>query len=294
MYALKEYSDLLQFTYKSPFSFATHSSIGCGGIVPLAIYPQTVEETVEAVQKVRSLRLPYAIVGNVTNTLAAEPLSTRIVICMKNVRNFTPNGNVVFVGAGLSAAALIKKCLALSLGGVEFLEGIPCTLGGALYMNAGVSGAYIADVVDSVLVLRNGKVCNVPKSECGYAYKTSVFMHNDDVILGATLCLQQRERECIIQTLAQYRERRAHLPKGKSMGCIFKNPSGQIAGKLLEGAGLKGLHIGGAHVSPLHANFIINDGKATTQDIKALIAVMKNAVFAQYNVALQEEIQYIE
>lgn len=294
MYALEKYSDLLQFTYKSPFSFAAHSSIGCGGVAPLAIYPQTVEETVEAVLKVRSLKLPYAIVGNGTNTLAAEPLATRIVICMKNVRNFTPNGNVVFVGAGFSVAALIKKCLALSLGGVEFLEGIPCTLGGALYMNAGVSGAYIADVVDSVLVLRNGKVCNVPKAECGYAYKTSVFMHNDDVILGATLCLRQQERDCIVQTLARYRERRAHLPKGKSMGCIFKNPAGQIAGKLLEGAGLKGLRIGGAYVSPLHANFIINDGEATTQDIKALIAVMKNAVFAQYNVALEEEIQYIE
>ena len=118
-------------------------------------------------------------------------------------------------------------------------------------------------------------------------------MRKNDVIVGARLKLEKTSAETVCENVLRYREKRAHLPKGKSMGCVFKNPENAIAGKLIEGAGLKGLRVGGAVVSSAHANFIINDGNATSEQIKTLIQLMKNAVFAQYKIRLEEEIRYL-
>jgi UDP-N-acetylmuramate dehydrogenase len=119
-------------------------------------------------------------------------------------------------------------------------------------------------------------------------------MRNGWTILGAYLRLEQCSATEIEERLQYYTQRRGHLPKGKSMGCVFKNPDGVSAGKLIEGAGLKGLRIGGAVVSDIHANFILNDKGATSQQIKTLIGIIKNAVFAQYRIKLEEEIRYLE
>ena len=177
--------------------------------------------------------------------------------------------------------------------GAEFLAGVPCTLGGALYMNAGAAGVYISEIVESVTVLRGEDIVTLPVTECGYAYKTSVFMQNNDVILGAKLRLADSDTEKVEKEINRFLERRAHLPKGKSMGCVFKNPDGIAAGKLIENAGLKGLRVGGAKVSEEHANFIINDHRATSGQIRMLIGIVKNAVFAQYRIRLKEEIRYL-
>ena len=160
-------------------------------------------------------------------------------------------------------------------------------------MNAGVSGQYVADVVESVLVYRNGESRLLSKAECGYAYKKSVFMQNGDVIVGAALSLAKADEREIIERESYYEKRRAHLPKGRSMGCVFKNPEGAYAGDLIEKSGLKGLRVGGAFVSKEHANFIINDGSCSAQDIETLIAIIKNAVLAQYGIALEEEIRRV-
>ena len=118
-------------------------------------------------------------------------------------------------------------------------------------------------------------------------------MDGKSVILGAKLSLVNSDERHIIAERTRYSARRAHLPKGKSMGCVFKNPEGKIAGKLIEGAGLKGLRIGGATVSQTHANFIINDRQATASDVRTLIQIIKKAVLEQYNVLLEEEIRYL-
>ena len=118
-------------------------------------------------------------------------------------------------------------------------------------------------------------------------------MFANDVILGATLGLKKAVLQEIDDKIHAFRARRAHLPKGKSMGCVFKNPTGYFAGTLIENSGLKGLRIGGAVVSSEHANFIINDQGAKSSDVKRLIETVKNAVFAQYKIRLEEEIRYI-
>ena len=161
-------------------------------------------------------------------------------------------------------------------------------------MNAGVAGNYIAKIVESVTVLHSGKIIEMPVKDCEYAYKSSVFMRSGDCILGAKLCLCPDLKEHVLGKIKEYAKRREHLPKGKSMGCVFKNPPNVSAGALIEGAGLKGLRIGRAVVSNAHANFILNEGGATAQEIRTLIGVVKNAVYAQYKVRLEEEIRYLQ
>ena len=278
---------------ETPFDYAKGSSIGCGGSAPVAFYPKSVEELILLVNDLQQKGVPFTVLGNLTNVLPPDGESKTWVISTKKLTKIERTDGGVFALAGVTSGLLLKKCKSLNLSGAEFLEGIPCTLGGALYMNAGVSGKYIAEITQSVTVLRAGKLVVLEKNDCNYAYKSSVFMRTNDVIVGALLRLEESSEETILERTAYYREKRAHLPKGKSMGCAFKNPTGLVAGKLIEGAGLKGLRVGGAVVSTQHANFIINDKNATSTHIKTLIMLIKNAVFAQYKIRLEEEIRYL-
>ncbi len=284
LFLLKE-----RFTTEENYDYSHNSTIGAGGVSPLAIYPKTIEEAVWLLSFLEKERLPFYTLGNLSNILPPDGVSRRLVVSTKKLNAVDEN----FVEAGVTSGALIGFCKKHGLTGAEFLFGIPCTLGGALYMNAGVSGEYIAEIVESVTAYIDGKVEILSVDDCKYAYKQSVFMQKG-VILGAKLKLRTADDSDISHRLAHYANRRAHLPKGKSMGCVFKNPSCGLAGKLIDGAGLKGMRIGGAVVSTEHANFIVNDKNAKSSDIKSLILLVKNAVFAQYKIALQEEIRYLE
>ncbi|MBQ8686045.1 MAG: UDP-N-acetylmuramate dehydrogenase [Clostridia bacterium] len=281
------------FTTEKPFDFTKRSTIGCGGFAPVAFYPKTAEECITLVGYLRTDGFPYQVLGNLSNVLPKSGESDGVVISTKSLKGISFS-NGVFVEAGVTSGALLSACKKRGLSGAEFLVGIPCTVGGALYMNAGVAGAYIGELVESVTVIREGELTVLPRSACEYAYKHSAFMQNNDFILGAKLALEEADEASVLVKLKAYADRRKHLPKGKSMGCVFKNPPNAVAGRLIEGAGLKGLRIGGAVVSEMHANFIVNDKGATSEHIQALIAVVKNAVFAQYNVRLEEEIRYLE
>ena len=278
---------------ETAFDYAKRSSIGCGGIAPVAFYPKSVEEIISLVKELENERVAFTTLGNLTNVLPPDGNSQTAVVSTKKLATIDEKDGGVFALAGVTSGMLLKACRQLKLSGAEFLEGIPCTLGGALYMNAGVSGTYIAEIVESVTVLRKGRLVVLDKNACGYAYKTSVFMQSNDVIVGAKLRLQKSTEEAVFEKISEYRAKRALLPKGKSMGCVFKNPNGAVAGKLIESAGLKGLRVGGAVVSTVHANFIINDRNATSAQIKTLISFIKNAVFAQYKIRLEEEIRYL-
>ena len=281
------------FTTEENYDFSKNSTIGVGGSSPLVVFPNNLSKAVELLDFLRKENLPFYPLGNLSNVLPTDGVSKRLVFSTKKL-NAVFHEKGLFVEAGVTSGALLSFCKQRALTGAEFLFGIPCTLGGALYMNAGVGGAYIGDIVESVTVLRSGQILTLPKAECGYAYKKSVFMQNDDLIVGATLRLTEASETEIEERTAYYAAKRAHLPKGKSMGCVFKNPEGLVAGKLVEGAGLKGFRVGGARVSEKHANFILNDKNATSAQIRSLIGIVKNAVFAQYKIRLEEEIRYLE
>ena len=282
------------FAFETPFDFSKHSTIGCGGKAKVAFYPRSVPETVALIQKLEEDGIAYRVLGNLSNVLPSDGESDKAVVCLKELREISKTETGVFAYAGVTAGGLLNACKKFGKSGAEFLSGIPCTLGGALYMNAGVSGAYIGDIVESVYVLRKGEPRLLGVNECGYAYKKSVFMQNGDTILGASLRLKEGTQTEIEDREKWYFDRRAHLPKGRSMGCVFKNPVGAFAGELIERSGLKGMRLGGAKISETHGNFILNDKGATSAEIRDLILLIKNAVYAQYGIKLEEEIQYID
>lgn len=288
------FAEYSAFAFQAPFDFSKHSTIGCGGMAEIAFYPRSVAETVDLVKKLDRDGVSYRVLGNLSNVLPTDKTSERAVIRLKELREITKTQTGVFAYAGASMGTLLTACKNYGKSGVEFLIGIPCTLGGALYMNAGVRGYYIGDIVESVYVLRDGETRLIPVSECGYAYKKSVFMQNNDIILGASLRLKDGTKAEIEERERAFVARRAHLPKGRSMGCVFKNPVGVFAGELIERSGLKGMRIGGAKISEIHGNFILNEDGATSAEIKDLIMLIKNAVFAQYGVRLEEEIRYLD
>ncbi len=244
------------------------------------------------VKLLRERGIPYLVLGNLTNVLPSDEDFKGAVISTKRLTGVV-KGETLFAYAGTNGATLLSVAKRESLSGIEFLGGIPCTLGGALYMNAGAAGKYIAEIVESVLVLRGEKEILLPVEECEYAYKKSVFMESGDIILGASLRLTPSTLAKIEERENWYAARRSHLPKGRSMGCVFKNPEGGFAGDLIERSGLKGFRIGGAKISEEHANFIINDDGGTAREIRALITLVKNAVRAQYGIQLEEEIRYL-
>ena len=290
--------DNLSFDYdkiivERPFDFSLHSSIGCGGMAKIAYYPQGEKECVSLLNGLKKDGREYILVGNMTNTLASDLGTEKIVVCTKKMRKILPLDGGVFVEAGVTSGALLRFLRHDGLSGGEFLSGIPCTIGGALYMNAGVRGKYIDEIVRYVRVYRDGEVLDLPIDACDYGYKSSVFMRNNDVIIGGFLAMEMAGKSWVIEREKEYKAQRKHLPKERSMGCIFKNPPNLSAGVLIEKAGLKGLRIGGAKVSEIHANFIINDGKATAKEVATLIDLIKHTVFEDCGVLLEEEIRYI-
>lgn len=290
-------NDELSFSeYKTekPFLFSKHSSIGCGGSAFIAVYPQSETELVRVCETLEKKEIPFHVLGYMTNVLPPDGELDSVVVSTKGLNKITTTKNGLYVETGVSAGALLNRCKELGKSGAEFLAGIPCTMGGALYMNAGVQDGHMSDVVESVRVFYRGKILELSLNECDYGYKTSVFMQGGFTILGAKLRFTCKTREVVEGKIKEYLDKRKRLPKGKSMGCVFKNPEGYFAWQLIDGAGLKGLRMGGAYISEEHANFVINDNDATSEQIKKLITVVKNAVFAQYKIRLEEEIRYLD
>lgn len=286
--------EIERICHEKNYSFRANSSIGVGGTAKVAFFPEKISELITLIGRLKTLEIPYRILGNTTNSLPSEGESKRIAVFTTKMRSVGVGEETVFALAGATTEDLLNACEARGKTGAEFLEGIPATIGGALYMNAGACGKRIDAIVESVLVYKDGKIRVIPKESCGYSYKHSVFMQDDCVILGGSFLLETCDPYEVEKNREYYRDLRKKLPVGKSMGCIFKNPNGVSAGKLVEGACLKGLKRGGAFVSREHANFIINGGDASVKDILTLINLIKSAVFSQYGVRLEEEIRYLD
>ena len=291
------FKDFEEFTKEINFDFSKHSTIGVGGVARVAFYPEDDTQLKLLINRLKEKEIGYIVVGNMSNVLPSDKPSEKAIICTKKMVS-SQIGEKIYFSAGIMSGCLLRACRYAQKSGAEFLAGIPCTLGGALYMNAGVNGQYIADIVDRVVVYRDGEVIVLKAEECGYAYKHSLFMQTKDIILGVFLRLTDSDVKSIRENETEYLKRRSGLPKGKSMGCVFKNVESNderiSAGIYIDRAGLKGARCGGAYVSQEHANFIINNGSATAQDIRLLIEHIKQEVYAKYQIVLQEEIRYLE
>jgi len=239
------------------------------------------------------------IIGNGSNILASDKGYDGVVIITKWMTGadwWISNGKVIIkADCGVSLRRLAKDAYERGFTGLEWAEGIPATVGGAIVGNAGAFGGYMADVVKSVRTTE-GTYSN---KKCGFGYRDSIFKKNFEVVLKAELQLIQGNKTEIGEKMCEYaKRRRAAQPTNKSAGSIFKkhiDNDGNIipAGVLIEKAGLKGVKIGGAAVSQKHANFIINENNATAHDVLALIKTVITRVESEYGITLEPEIVYL-
>lgn len=202
------------------------------------------------------------------------------------------NGDLVVAGSGACLASVSAAAARCGLSGLEWAIGIPGSVGGAVRMNAGAFGGAISDRLLYADVLRGGAVVRLGRGELGYSYRHSAIA-DDDVVIAAAFLLDKISAAVTLARCGEYTERRrSKQPSGKSAGSVFKNPSGISVGKVLDGAGLKGLRNGGAVISPVHANIIVNTGDATADDVCGLIRIMKGELEAR-GIEAKEEIIYV-
>lgn len=266
------------------------SSFGIGGKAKLVVYPKSISELVQTM----SIFKKYIVIGNGTNLLFTDGYISKPIITTRRIRtDICINGSIVTVDAGTSLSVLCKECARQGLKGLENLYGIPATIGGAIYMNAGAFGSEISDYLYSVTIYENGKVKTLTKDDIKFNYRFSSFQILNCVILKATFVLQKENQVTIEQKIKEnILWRQEHQPFGRSAGSVFKRAD-KPAGLLIDEAGLKGLAVGDAVVSSKHANFIINQGKARAIDVLTLISKIKNEIYLKFGILLEEEIQYI-
>lgn len=280
---------------RMPFSFASHTTVGIGGCAPLVFFPENAEDCTRILLFLQEEGIPHCVLGNGSNVLVSDSGFEGVVLCTVRMKQIFCDraGETVYAACGARLDEIVRTAGRHGMGGLSFLCGIPATLGGALYMNAGARERYMDSIVLRADVIEGGEKKSYTVRECKYSYKTSRFMQEDSLILGGLLHAIPQDEEQIALGILQARRARENLPVGKSLGCVFRNPPGDSAGRLIESVGLKGSSCGEAYVSERHANFIINRGHATAKDYAALIGRIKQKVFSETGRMLSEEIRYI-
>ena len=266
-----------------------HTSFKTGGPADVFVTPETKDEIV----KLLKLDVKKTIIGNGSNILVKDGGIRGLVIKI-NTNNFKIEDDIVYADAGCSLARLSRLAMENSLSGLEFACGIPGTLGGAIYMNAGAYGGEMKDVVVETEALdREGNIHIIKDHEFGY--RSSCFQNNDLIIISSKLQLQHGDMNTIKEKMDEnMNARKQKQPIDKpNAGSTFKRPKDNFAAKLIQDAGLKGYSIGDAQVSDLHAGFIINKGNATSKDILELMKYVKKKVNTEYGVMLEPEIKII-
>lgn len=277
---------------------AGHTSMRVGGPVSCLLRPLDLAGLQTAVQVLNQKHHPYFILGRGSNLLVRDGGTKAVAISLEKgfsqVECIDPTGRVK-AGAGLRLSRLLRFCLQQALSGLEFIAGIPGSLGGALRMNAGTHAGKMADVCEAVyLLLSDGTLQKLMRTKLSFSYRR-LELPPATVVVGAELLLTPSSREEIrqrIRSLLKVRKEKQpwQLP---SAGSVFKNPPGDFAGRLIEAVGLKGVRIGDAQFSPKHSNFIVNRGQARASDVHALIQLAQEKVSKEFGVQLELEIEVV-
>ena len=275
-----------------------HTTFRIGGPARRMALPATVGEAVAVLELAEAEGWPLLAVGNGSDLLVSDRGLDRLVLLTTGLDFVEPVGERrLRVGAGTRLAKVATAAMERSLAGLAFAHGIPGTLGGAVFMNAGAYGGEMAQVVESVTAWLPGQgVRELEAGELELSYRHSRFSGGEGVVLAATLALTPGDREAIRGEMAELiaRRRQSQPLEWPSAGSAFKRPPGHYAGTLIERCGLKGLRVGGAQVSEKHAGFIINRGGATCADVVALMEEVRRRVLAETGVTLEPEIRVVE
>lgn len=291
------YKDLASFLTEEEIlldePMKNHTWFKIGGVADILLRPESVEKLIKVIHYVNKNNIPTFLIGNGSNLLVRDGGIRGIVIKTEQIKNISIEGNILSAECGAELADISTAACNSSLTGFEFACGIPGTLGGAVYMNAGAYDGEMSFVLDEVrVVTMDLKVITLKREDLELGYRTSAVKTNGFVVLDAKIVLEPGSKEEIkekIDDLTRRREERQPL-EFPSAGSTFKRPTGYFAGKLIQDAGLKGYQIGGAQVSEKHSGFVINKENAKADDVLGLIQYIQNTVMEKFNVELSTEV----
>lgn len=267
-----------------------------GGYADILLTPNNPTQVIKTIKVCNDNKIPYYIFGNGSNILVRDGGIRGVVIKLSNMDEITVDGEKVMASCGALLKDVSKKALENSLTGFEFACGIPGSIGGAVFMNAGAYDSEVKNVIESAQVItKEGNIISLSKEELDLGYRTSKVMKEGYIVLSAIFSLKKGDNQKIksrIDELTERRESKQPL-EFPSAGSTFKRPEGHFAGKLIQDSGLKGYSIGGAAVSVKHSGFVINKGNATAKDILDLIEHIQKEVKKQFGVDLHPEVRII-
>lgn len=292
---LKQILTLEQIKENEPMKH--HTTFRIGGVADVMALPYKEQEIVEIIELAKKHNIPYTIVGNGSNILVTDKGIRGIVIKVAdNFSQISIDGNTVYAQAGARLTAISRRIYEEGLTGFEFASGIPGTVGGGVYMNAGAYDSEMKNVVKSVTVLdKNSNVIELENEAMEFGYRKSKAMKEDYIILSVVMELKSGNKDEIKAKIDDFTNRRVtKQPVSEfSAGSTFKRPEGHFAGKLIEDTGLRGYTVGRAKISEKHCGFVINKGESTFKEMIEFIQGVKHKVYEKTGVKLEEEIKIL-
>lgn len=271
-----------------------HTNWKIGGPAEMMIVPASIEDLQKTIEILTVAGIPWVVIGRGSNVLVLDGGIRGAVIKLGEAFDYMHvEGNEMIAGASYSFIKLAVQASKAGLAGLEFASGIPGTVGGAVYMNAGAHGSDVSRVLREATILWNdGSIERLDRAALDFSYRTSILQKRKGIVLEATFTLEHGDRKEIVATTTAYKERRLSTqPYTEACaGSVFRNPQGDHAARLIESLGLKGKQIGDAVISPIHANFIVNRGNARASDVLQLIQFAQEEVKQTYQIELHTEV----
>ncbi len=274
-----------------------HTTFKIGGCADIFCEPKNADELKKLIDFFKSNSIPHTVIGNGSNLLVSDKgVRGAVIKTGSRMAEININGDTITAGAGALLSRLARIATEEGLSGMECISGIPGSVGGALYMNAGAYGAEISDITESVTYLMpNGELVCSPRNDLKLEYRNTSFMENSGIIVSCVLRLKRGNKERIAADMAEITKRRIdkqpiELP---SAGSFFKRPEGHFAGKLIEDCGLKGFTVGGAKISEKHAGFVVNFNNASAADVIGVMNGVRDRVYSETGVTLEPEVRFL-
>ncbi len=276
---------------------AKHTTMKIGGPADILVEPNSIEDLKKTVQIVKESGLPWTAIGRGSNLLVMDEGIEGVVIKLsKGMDHLEENGEEITVGGGYSLVKLSTIMSRKGMAGLEFASGIPGSVGGAVYMNAGAHGSDMSQILKKAHILfEDGSMEWLTCEEMEFSYRTSILQKKPGICLEAILQLEQGDRESITEVMQKNKDYRKETQPWNHPCCgsVFRNPLPNYAGQLIESSGLKGHTIGGAQISDMHANFIVNTGDAKAKDVLDLIELVKKTIKEKHNIDMETEVEMI-
>lgn len=298
----KSMKHLLQFLDHNRISYAQNAPMSryttfqTGGPADLIVFPDSRERLILCLNELRRQNIPAVVIGNGSNLLVRDGGIRGAVVSLSSLNRLCVQGTSLFAEAGVKLSKACAFALSHGLTGLEFAGGIPGSVGGGVFMNAGAYGGELAQVIKAVTLLDDqGNVLTIPVEEMRFGYRHSLCMEQGYIVAECEFALEQGDVEQARRRLKELNDRRREKQplEYPSAGSTFKRPEGHFAGALIESAGLKGVSVGGAAVSQKHAGFVVNQNHATAGDIIRLIRLVQKTVLEKHGVELVPEVRII-